>query len=95
MTISPPDNIARDRLRLFPAYPVTLPLSEAEESLKTVLASLVESKRHAFEKLGDLTIETKDSELIYLPFTPRGNEFIYEGQNIAIPKAALAHGKNL
>ena len=95
LTISPPDNIARDRLRLSPAYPVTLPLSEAEESLKTVLASLVESKRHAFEKLGDVTIETKDSELIYLPFTPRGNEFIYEGQNIAVPKAALAHGKNL
>jgi len=95
LTLSPPDNIARDRLRLSPAYPVTLPLSEAEESLKTVLAYLVESKRHVFEKLGDITIETKDSELIYLPFNRRGNEFIYEGQNIAVPKAALAHGKNL
>jgi DNA-directed RNA polymerase subunit RPC12/RpoP len=95
LTISPPDNIARDRLRLSPAYPVTLPLSEAEESLKTVLASLVESKSHVFEKLGDVAIETKDNELIYLPFTPRGNEFIYEGQNIAVPKAALAQGKNL
>lgn len=95
LTISPPDNIVRDRVRLSPAYPVTLPLSEAEESLKTVLASLVENKRHVFEKLGDVTIQTKDSELIYLPFTPRGNEFIYEGQNIAVPKAALAQGKNL
>jgi predicted RNA-binding Zn-ribbon protein involved in translation (DUF1610 family) len=95
LTISPPDHIARDRLRLSAAYPVTLPLSEAEESLKTVLASLVEGKRHVFEKLGDVTIQTKDSELIYLPFISRGNEFIYEGQNIAVPKAALAQGKNL
>lgn len=95
LTISPPDNIARDRLRLSPVYPVTLPLSEAVESLKTVLASLVVAKRHLFETLGDISIQDESSELVFLPFTPRGNEFIYEGQNIAVPKATLAQGKNL
>lgn len=95
LTISPPDHIVRDRLRLSAAYPVTLPLSEAEESLKTVLASLVVSKRHLFEELGNINIRSEKSELIFLPFTPRGNEFIYEGQNIAVPQAALTQGKNL
>ncbi len=95
LTISPPESISDDRLRLSPAYPVTLPVSEAVESLKTVLASLVVSKSHIFEKIGDINITAESGQLIFLPFTPRGNEFIFETRHIALPKAALVQGRNL
>ena len=95
LTVTPPEEIARDRLRLTPAYPATLPLAEAEQSLKTELASLVVGRFEVFERLGEVTLRAEDSELVYLPFTPRGNECILEGRNVAVPAAALAHGKGL
>ena len=95
LTVSPPEEIARDRLRLSPSYAASLPLREAEQSLKTVLASLVAGRPAVFERLREVTIRAQDSELVFLPFTPRGSELVCEGRNIAVPKAALTHGKGL
>ncbi len=93
LTISPPDNIARDRLRFSPVYPVTLPLSEAEESLKTVLVSLMISKRHLFDELGDITIRAEESELIFLPFTPREMNLSMKVRILRFQKRSCPKGK--
>ncbi len=94
LTISGPENIVYKNFRRPLIYPITLPLAEAVESLKLILASLVVTKRKNYAKLPGIDISPRKSTLILLPFVSRGNEFIYEEHNMAIQKIALTYGRN-
>jgi hypothetical protein len=94
LTTSFSGDVNNENLKLGSVYPVTLPQEEAVESLKIIFASLMVSKRKNYARLPDIHITAQESELILLPFVSRGNEFIYEKQNIAIQKVALAYGRN-
>jgi hypothetical protein len=83
-----------DKMPVKSVYPVTLSPTEAEESIKIIFASLVVSKRKNFALLPSIHFAAKECELILLPFVPKGNEFIYEKQKIAIQKVALTYGRN-
>jgi hypothetical protein len=93
LTISPPEDIQYEDIRLKKVYPVTLPLEEGVESLKIIFASLVVSKRKNYVRLPEINFSAEESELIFLPFVSKGNEFIYEKQNIAIQKVAMTYGR--
>jgi len=93
-TISFSADIAYENLKMDSVYPVTLHRSEAAESLKIILTSLVVSKRKNYALLHDIQIAAQESELIFLPFVSEGNELIYKKQNIAIQKPALTYGRN-
>jgi hypothetical protein len=94
LTTSFSGDVNNENLKLGSVYPVTLPQEEAVESLKIIFASLMVSKRKNYARLPDIHITAQESELILLPFVSRGNELIYEKQNIAIQKVALAYGRN-
>ena len=94
LTISPPEDIGYENIRLKQVYPVTLPREEGVQSIKIIFASLVVSKRKNYAKLPEISIADEESELIFLPFVSRGNEFIYEEHNMAIQKVALRYGRH-
>lgn len=94
LTISTPEDISYDNIKLKSVYPVTLPLEEGVESLKIIFASLIVTKRKNYARLPDIKISAQESELIFLPFVSRGSELIYETHNLAIQKVALRYGRN-
>jgi hypothetical protein len=76
-------------------YPVTLPVSEAAESIKITLANSAVPKKKFFPRLAEITIRLKESRLVYLPFRERGGELIHEQMNLGINKNTLRFGRSL
>ncbi len=93
LTISPPQDLCHENIRLKTTYPATLPLQEALESLKIIFASLVMTKRKNYARMPDIHIAQDESELVFLPFISKGNELIYQKQRIAIQKVAMKYGR--
>ncbi|SPF44483.1 conserved hypothetical protein [Syntrophobacter sp. SbD1] len=73
--------------------PVTIPAGEALESLKVLLASLVVPKKFIFPLLPALSFSMNDRMLVYLRFSPRGQELIHEDLNISIQAGAVSWGQ--
>jgi hypothetical protein len=76
-------------------YPVTLPVSEAVESIKITIANLAIGKKMIFPKLNEINIHLNESLLVYLPFTSSGIDFIDPHTHLCIHKNYLKLGRNL
>jgi hypothetical protein len=76
-------------------HPVTLPLAEAEECLKIILADIAMAKKMIFPLLKDVEIKSTETLLVYLPFTNDRDDFSYPQVRLIIPKNALKYGRNL
>jgi hypothetical protein len=76
-------------------YPVTLPSSEAIQSLKIILASSTLNKKSVFPHLPRIKFYLKGSTLVYLPFRKTGQEMIQEQMQISINKNTLEFGRHL
>jgi hypothetical protein len=76
-------------------YPVTLPASEAAETIKITTANLAINKKMIFPKLNQIKIHLNESLLVYLPFTPSGIDFIEPRTQICIHKNYLKLGRDL
>jgi DNA-directed RNA polymerase subunit RPC12/RpoP len=76
-------------------YPVTLPCSEAVQSLKVILASSVMLKKKIFPLLPRVNFINGESTLVYLPFRDIGQEVFQERVRISIQKKTLEFGLRL
>jgi predicted RNA-binding Zn-ribbon protein involved in translation (DUF1610 family) len=76
-------------------HPVNLPVSEAVESLKITLASIIRPARAMLPRLPDITITPKSALLVYLPFTEGAHEYTNGALGIAINKQHVALAGNL
>jgi hypothetical protein len=76
-------------------YPVTLPLTEAIESLKLGLANFVKPQRPLFPKLKEIEIKPKDFLLVFVPFHERGNELTQPDYQLRINKNLLKYARQL
>jgi hypothetical protein len=74
---------------------VTLPVNEATEVLKTVLAGFVKPRQRLEELIPDIQVTAKRFKLVYLPFEERRTEYVHNGYNIAFNKNCLSHSRNL
>lgn len=84
------EEIPRDNL-----YPVTLPHSEAVQSIKITLADSIMRKKKMFPLLPQVRFTIGDSKLVYLPFNDAGQEIIQEDMRISIHKKTLEFGRSL
>lgn len=73
------------------AYPVTLPISEAVKSTKTVLADFIRLPEINYPRLGGIGITPKHSKLIFLPFHAAGSEFVHPECKVRVSKRTLEH----
>ncbi len=75
--------------------PVTLPSSEAVQSIKITLASLVRPLKNFLPGLADLRIRPTSITLVFLPFEPRHHDYFHRELNFTINKNILALSGNL
>lgn len=76
-------------------FPVTLPLKEAGEAIKSILVYSAVYKKKIAPNIKNVTIQFNGNELIYLPFYQKGNDLVQTRCNIAIPGNTLSLGRNL
>ena len=95
MTLSKPREEFGRNLPKSSLYPVTLPVSEAAESIKMTIANFAIDREKTFPKLNELKIHLNESLLVYLPFTSSGSDFIESHTQLCIPKNLLKLGREL
>ncbi|MDY7031632.1 MAG: hypothetical protein SVY10_06945 [Thermodesulfobacteriota bacterium] len=92
MTLFQPSEETRGTLDGSTLCPVTIPLSEALESVKIILANISIPKKKIFPLLPEMDIKSKSSLLVYFPFVIRGNEFIQNQMKFSIQRNAVRQG---
>ena len=95
MTIYQPHEKLVNKLPDSELYPVTLPFSEAVESLKINLASFMKPQKKLFPKLSDIKIRPKSFLLVFVPFINKHHELIGLSSNFTITKNQLKMAENL
>jgi hypothetical protein len=76
-------------------YPVTLPRTEALQSLKIILAASTVDKKKVLPLLPSVRFGIKDFALVYLPFKDTGHDLIQEETRISVNKHSLEFGRKL
>lgn len=76
-------------------YPVTLPLSEGREALKTALAAAVLNKRKFIPKLPKITFSSHKAEMAFLPFNYLGHDLVQKHTGLTVAANILHYGRTL
>ncbi|MFP4476474.1 MAG: hypothetical protein ACLFOY_13015 [Desulfatibacillaceae bacterium] len=97
ITTSPPMAHTSDRLRMKQVLSANLPLSEAVEFLKVLLAEVAVPRQKIFPYLPYISVKPKSAGLVYVPFIPQGSgqELVGEGLGFAVSAKALETGQGL
>jgi hypothetical protein len=95
MTLSQLHNELDEELPEHRHHPITLPVTEAIESLKINLASFLKPKNRLADILHTITISAKNVVLVYVPFIEKHHEFIQPDLQFAINKNIIALSENL
>ena len=75
---------------------VTMPLAEAEESIKLILAGLLRPRQQRLaELLPAVTVQPCAALLVYLPFREASHELVHDGLQLAVNKNLLRYSRNL
>lgn len=92
MTIFQPEGKELDALPKIPAHPVTLPLSEAFETIPITMANIASNKRMFLAGLQDVRVHPGEFRLVYHPFILKQNELIHSTMGLAVDRRALSFG---
>lgn len=95
MTVYQPQDELAHELPKGTIYPVTLPDTQAIQSLKIHLAGFIKPKKTLEEKLGEIRITHRQSLLVYVPFQNTHHELIQPDIIMSVHKNLLAAAKNL
>ena len=95
MTLSQLHNEIETELPEHQHHPITLPVSEAIESLTVNLASFIKPRTRLAEILDRISITAKSFVLVYVPFTVKHHELIQPDIQFAINKNIIALSENL
>jgi hypothetical protein len=95
MTLSQLHNGLTGKLPETRHHPITLPITEAIESLKVNLASFVKPKNRLADILHGIDIKAKGFVLVYVPFIEKHHELIQPDLQFAVNKNVIALSDNL
>jgi DNA-directed RNA polymerase subunit RPC12/RpoP len=95
MTLAQPDNEIKSGVPGGTLHPVNIPVYEAIESFKTVMAGFIKPKKDYFPLLPDVRITPEDFTLVYVPFEEGHHDLIQAEYQMALNKALLATAGNL
>ena len=76
-------------------YPVTLPASEAKQSVKVILAASTASRKKIFPFLPEVQLQDVTATLVFLPFVDKGHDWYQPHTGVAISKNVLRFGRSL
>lgn len=94
LTLGRPDS--QDQ-KTFPdhLHPVTLPLSEAIQAIKVVLAGIAVNKKDIVPQIPKTRVSVQKASLVYLPFRRGSHELIEDQTEACINRKALEFGRYL
>ncbi len=95
LTLDQPAPGLDKRIRKNQHLPITLPATEAIQSIKITLASLARPLKDHLQNLAAARIKPTEVSLIFLPFEAHHHEFIHRGLNLAINTNVLKLSGNL
>lgn len=95
MTLSQPQKELISELPKMQHQPITMPVTEAVESLTINLSSFVKPRTKLREIIPEIKIDAKSFVLVYVPFKEGHHEFIQPDLQIAINKNILTLSANL
>jgi DNA-directed RNA polymerase subunit RPC12/RpoP len=75
-------------------HPVSLPLSQAAESLALNLGHLSADKRDLAETLAGVRVRLGRAALLYVPFSPSGPDLVHAAGRIGVSRVALLRERN-
>lgn len=87
-----------DRIDVMPQkgmHPVTLPLSEAIQALKIILASAALMKKNVMPRLPQISFLIEEKTLVYLPFRQTRYDMINDELGISVNRQSLEFGRTL
>jgi hypothetical protein len=93
-TLSPLRGDIRKNFPKSPLYPISLPVSEAVESIKLLIAKLAVDKE-ILPKLNEMDVRLNQIHLIYLPFLLIGTDLVQSQTQMSIPQNSLKLGRYL
>lgn len=76
-------------------YPVTLPRTEAMQTMKLTLAHATVNKKDVLPHLPQLKFQLGDIWLMWLPFDETAHDLVQNHLNIAVNKSSLTFGRKL
>ena len=76
-------------------YAVTLPASEAKQSVKVILAASAASRKKIFPFLPKVRLQDATATLVYLPFVDKGHDWYQPQSGITVAKTVLRFGRSL
>ena len=76
-------------------FPVTLPLSEAIQALKMILASSTIMKKNVIPFLPQISFQIEEKTLVYIPFRKTRYDMINEELGISVNRQSLEFGRTL
>lgn len=95
LTLSQPQERPFEALPDREIHAVTLPVGEAAECLKVILANFAKPRKTMVPRLGDVTITPQSYLLVYIPFHQHHHDLIQPRYRISILKNQLALAKSL
>jgi hypothetical protein len=81
----PEGEVGMDR----PMHPVTLPLSEALQALKTVVAETTVHRKEVLPKLPQLSFSTLRTSLFFLPFEDTGHDLVQTHSALSVASSIV------
>lgn len=75
--------------------PVRLPVTEAAQALKVILAQWVETFRRSYPAVASAKLRITSAQLWLLPFAPRGSEWVHSTTGFALQGATVRRGAGL
>jgi hypothetical protein len=76
-------------------HPVTLPSSEAVESITPLVAHSAVPRKEIFPKLPQVSVRLRTATLVFVPFNSSGSELIHTRMPLSINRNALKWGLSL
>lgn len=95
LTLSQPRNHLIRKMPLPRLHPVTLPVTEATESMKIILASFAKPASKILPQLDHIAITPKSFLLTYIPFAEKHHDLVNAELNLSINKNVLSFADNL
>ncbi|PIE65058.1 MAG: hypothetical protein CSA26_05295 [Desulfobacterales bacterium] len=76
-------------------FPVTLPLKEATQAMKSVVAETTLNKKEVISQLPSLSFTIRRNSLVFLPFEDTGHDLVQEHAPFSIASSVIKSGRNL
>jgi hypothetical protein len=95
LTLAQPSVEPVERLPRSDLFSVTLPASEAAQSLVVILAAFAKPARRVLPRLGDIRIQAEKASLVYIPFDVGHHEYLQPELKLTVNKNQLALAGNL